>query len=67
MISFIINRSIKRKQEYAFYIFSFPFFFFFSGKTKLNNNDTTKTPATAFPLKISPTTDGKHVKKFPEV
>ena len=43
------------------------FLFFFSGKTKLNNNDTTKTPATAFPLKISPTTDGKYVKKFPEV
>ena len=37
------------------------------GKNKLNNNDTTKTPATAFPLKISPTACGKQEKKFPEV
>ena len=37
------------------------------GKNKLNNNDTTKTPATAFPLKMSPTACGKQEKKFPEV
>lgn len=37
------------------------------GKNKLRSNDTTNTPATAFPLKISPTAAGNAAKKFPSV
>ena len=43
------------------------FILFFFGNTKLSINDTTNTPATAFPLKISPTSFGNAAKKFPDV
>lgn len=51
------------------------FLFFYSstflllsfGRIRLSSSDTTNTPATAFPLKISPTACGKALKKFASV
>src|SRR5699024_1957790 len=37
------------------------------GRNRLNSREITNTPATALPLKISPTTWGKAEKKLPEV
>lgn len=49
------------------------FLFFYSstfsllsfGRIRLSSSDTTNTPATAFPLKISPTACGRELKKAP--
>ena len=49
-----------------FYILSCSTFAFF-GKNRLKSNDTTNTPATAFPLNTSPTALGNAAKKFPDV
>lgn len=43
------------------------YFLFFFGRNRLSSSETTKTPATAFPLNMSPTALGNAAKKFPDV